>query len=45
MEYPDGCNTTIRRVVRKVAAIEGKLVYFGDDFTAGIKFPDRWTCI
>jgi len=26
IEYPDGCNTAIRRIVRKVAAIEGRLV-------------------
>jgi len=26
MEYPEGCNTAIRRVARKVAAVEGGLV-------------------
>ena len=26
MEYPDDCSTTIRHVVRKVAAMEGRLV-------------------
>jgi len=36
MEYPDGCSTTIRHIVRKVATVEGGLVCFGDDFTAGI---------
>jgi len=45
MEYPDGCSTAIRCVVRKVAAMEDGLVYFGDDFTAGMLFPDGWTCI
>ena len=28
MEYPDDCSTAIRRVVRKVAAVEGGLVYY-----------------
>ena len=28
MEYPDGCSTAIRHVVRKVAVMEGGLVYF-----------------
>jgi len=36
MEYPDGCSTAIRHVARKVAAVEGRLIYFGDDFTAGM---------
>jgi len=36
MEYPEGYSTTIRCVVRKVAAVEGKLVCFGDDFTVGM---------
>jgi len=36
MEYPEGCSTTIRCVARKVAAVEGKLVCFGDDFTVGM---------
>jgi len=36
MKYPDGCSTAIRCVVRKVAAMEGRLVYFGDDFTMGM---------
>ena len=26
MEYPDGCSTAIKHVVRKVAAMEGRLV-------------------
>jgi len=33
MEYLDGCSTTIRYIARKVAAIEGRLVCFGGDFT------------
>ena len=33
MEYPEGCSTAIRHVARKVATMEGRLVYFGDDFT------------
>jgi len=36
MEYPDGCSTTIRCVVKKMAAVEGRLVCFGDDFTMGM---------
>jgi len=36
MEYLDSCSTAIRHVARKVAAIEGRLVYFGDDFTVGM---------
>jgi len=45
MEYPDGCSTAIRHVARKVAAVEGRLVWFRDGFTMGTLFPDRWTCI
>jgi len=44
MEYPDGCSTAIRCVARKVATVEGGLVWFGDGFTAGTLFLDRWTC-
>jgi len=36
MEYPDGCSTAIRCVARKVAAVEGRLVCFGGDSTAGM---------
>jgi len=36
MEYPEGCSTAIRHVVRKIAAVEGRLVCFGDDFTMGM---------
>jgi len=36
IEYLDGCSTTIRHVARKVAAIEGGLVYLEDDITTGI---------
>jgi len=36
MKYPDGCSTAIRHVARKVAAVEGGLVCFGDDFTMGM---------
>jgi len=45
MEYPDGCSTAIRCVARKMAAMEGGLVCFGDDFTVGMLFSDGWTCI
>jgi len=45
MEYPEGCSTAMRCVVRKVAAMEGGLVWFRGGFTAGTLFPDRWTCI
>jgi len=31
----------MRRVVRKVAAVEGGLVWFGGGFTVGTLFPDR----
>jgi len=44
-EYPEGCSTAIRRVARKMAAVEGGLVGFRDGITAGTLFPDRWTCI
>ena len=45
MEYLDGCNTAMRCVVRKMATVEGGLVWFGDGFTVGMLFLDRWTCI
>jgi len=45
MEYSNDYSTAIRCVTRKVAAVEGRLVCFGDDFTMGMLFPDRWTCI
>ena len=35
----------MRHVARKVATVEGGLVWFGGVFTTGILFPDRWTCI
>jgi len=45
MEYLDGCSTAMRHVVRKIAAVEGGLVCFGGDFTMGMLFLDKWTCI
>jgi len=33
MEYPDGCSTAMRCVVRKMATVEGGLVCFGGDST------------
>jgi len=36
MEYPEGCSTAMRHVVRKVATVEGGLVCFRSDFTAGM---------
>jgi len=45
MEYPEGCSTTIRCVARKVAAVEGGLIWFRDGFTMGMLFSDRWTYI
>jgi len=45
MEYPEGCSTTIRYVARKMATMEGGLVWLGGGFTAGTLFLDRWTCI
>ena len=36
MEYLNDYSTAIRRVTRKVAAIEGGLVCFGGDFTIGM---------
>jgi len=36
MEYPEGYSTIIRHVVRKVATMEGRLVYSGDDITVGM---------
>ena len=44
-EYLEGCSTTMRCVVRKVAAMEGGLVWFRGGITTGTLFPDRWTCI
>ena len=41
MEYPEGCSIAMRHVARKVAAVEGGLVWFGGSFTAGTLFPDR----
>ena len=45
MEYPEGCSTAMRHVVRKVATMEDRLVWLGGGFTVGTLFPDRWTCI
>ena len=36
MEYPDDYSTAMRCVMRKVAAVKGRLVCFGGDFTAGM---------
>jgi len=36
MEYSDGCSTAIRYVVRKVAAVEGRLVWLGGDIIIGM---------
>jgi len=36
MEYLDDCSTAIRHVAKKVATVEGGLVCFGDDTTAGM---------
>ena len=36
MEYSEDCNTAIRHVVRKMAAIEGGLVCFRGDITVGM---------
>jgi len=38
MEYLDGCSTALRHVVKRVAALEGRLVWFGGGFTAGTLF-------
>jgi len=35
----------MRHIARKMAAMEGRLVWFGGGFTMGMLFPDRWTCI
>ena len=35
-EYPEGCSTAIRRVARKVAAVEGELVWFRGGITTGM---------
>jgi len=45
MEYLEGYSTAIRRVARKVAAMEGGLVWFRSGFTVETLFLDRWTCI
>ena len=38
MEYPNSCSTAMRRVTKKMAAIEGRLIWFGGDFTMGCSF-------
>ena len=43
--YPEGCSTAIRRVVRKVATVESRLVGSEVASLRGCSFPDRWTCI
>ena len=35
-EYPEGCSTAIRHVARKVAAMEGRIVFFRGDITTGM---------
>jgi len=35
-EYLDGCITAARHVTRKMAAMEGKLVWLGGDITVGM---------
>jgi len=35
-EYSEGCSTTIRCVARKVAAMEGGLVWFSGGITMGM---------
>jgi len=34
MEYLEVCSTAIKHVVRKMAAVKGRLVCFGGDSTA-----------
>jgi len=41
MEYLEGCSTAMKCVARKMAAMEGGLVWFRGGFTAGMLFPDR----
>jgi len=36
MEYPKGCSTAIKCVARKVAAVEGGLVWFRGGITVGM---------
>ena len=36
MEYPESCNTAIRYIMRKMAAMEDELVQFEDDITMGM---------
>ena len=36
MEYLEGCSTAIRHVARKVATIEGRLVWFRGSITMGM---------
>ena len=35
-EYPEGCSTTMRCVARKVAVVEGGLVWFKDGIAMGM---------
>ncbi len=37
MEYPDKCIIAIRHVVRKVAVIEGGLIWLGDNICYKLK--------
>jgi len=36
MEYPDDCITVTRHVARKVATMEGRLVWLRGNITAGM---------
>jgi len=36
MEYPKGCSTAIRYVARKMATMEGGLVWFRGGITVGM---------
>jgi len=38
MEYLDGCSTALRCVVKRVATLEGRLVWFRCGFTTGTLF-------
>jgi len=35
-EYPESCSTAIRRIVRKVATVEGRLIGFKGGITTGM---------
>ena len=40
-EYLEGCSTAMRRIARKVATVEGGLVWFRGGITTGMQFSGQ----